>query len=109
MPKHVHTSQVDLQIEGELSIYRADELKRALIEPLGEGVRLVVNLSAVNEIDTCGLQLLMLAKRTAAKLGSELQLVAHSPAVLEVFELLNVAAFFGDHLVIPNDALHDKA
>jgi anti-anti-sigma regulatory factor len=43
----------------------------------------------------------MLAKRTASKLGGELQLVAHSPAVLEVFELLNVAAFFGDHLVIP--------
>jgi len=42
----------------------------------------------------------MLAKRTAQALGSELQLVGHSPAVLEVFELLNVAAFFGDHLVI---------
>ena len=43
-------------------------------------------------------------KRTAAKVGGELQLVAHSPAVLEVFELLNVAAFFGDHLVIPTSA-----
>jgi anti-anti-sigma factor len=92
--------QVDLTIAGELSIYRADELKRALIEPLAQGVRLVVNLSAVTEFDTCGLQLLMLAKRTAAALGSELQLVGHSPAVLEVFELLNVAAYFGDHLVI---------
>jgi anti-anti-sigma factor len=92
--------QVDLSIAGELSIYRADELKRALIEPLAPGVQLVVNLAAVTEIDTCGLQLLMLAKRTAQALGSELQLVGHSPAVLEVFELLNMAAFFGDHLVI---------
>jgi anti-anti-sigma factor len=98
---HEVVQQVDLQIEGELSIYRADELKRALIEPLKREVRLVVSLAAVTELDTCGLQLLMLAKRTAAKLGGELQLVAHSPAVLEVFELLNVAAFFGDHLVIP--------
>jgi anti-anti-sigma factor len=96
--------QVDLQIEGELSIYRAEELKRALIEPLQPGVRLVVDLTDVTEMDTCGLQLLMLAKRSATKLGSELQLVAHSPAVLEVFELLNVAAFFGDHLVIPPSA-----
>ena len=93
--------QVDLRIEGELSIYRADELKRMLIEPLQPDVRLVVDLAAVTELDTCGLQLLMLAKRTAAKVGSQLQLVSHSPAVLEVFELLNVAAFFGDHLVIP--------
>ncbi len=96
--------QVELQIEGELSIYRADELKRALIEPLQKDMRLVVNLAGVSELDTCGLQLLMLAKRTAAKVGGELQLVAHSPAVLEVFELLNVAAFFGDHLVIPTSA-----
>ena len=92
--------QVDLNIAGELSIYRADELKRALIEPLAQGVQLVVNLSAVTEFDTCGLQLLMLAKRTADAVGSELQLVGHSPAVLEVFELLNVATFFGDPLVI---------
>ena len=92
--------QIDLQIEGELSIYRADELKRALIEPLQKGVRLVVNLAAVTELDTCGLQLLMLAKRTAQSVGGELQLVGHSPAVLEVFELLNMAAFFGDPLVI---------
>ena len=96
--------QAELQIEGELSIYRADELKRALIEPLQKDMRLVVNLAGVSELDTCGLQLLMLAKRTAAKVGGELQLVAHSPAVLEVFELLNVAAFFGDHLVIPTSA-----
>jgi anti-anti-sigma factor len=101
--------QVDLQIEGELSIYRADELKRALIEPLQSGVRLVVDLAAVTELDTCGLQLLMLAKRSAAKLGAEMQLVAHSPAVLEVFELLNVAAFFGDHLVIPPAVAGAKA
>jgi len=93
-------SQVDLRIEGELTIYRADELKRALIEPLSVGIRLVVDLAAVTELDTCGLQLLMLAKRTASAVQAELQLVAHSPAVLEVFELLNVAAFFGDHLVI---------
>ncbi|MGI9134220.1 MAG: STAS domain-containing protein [Rhodoferax sp.] len=97
--------QIELRLEGELSIYRADELKHALIEPLQSGVRLVVDLAAVTELDTCGLQLLMLAKRTAQKLQGELQLVRHSPPVLEVFELLNVAAFFGDHLVIePSDS-----
>jgi anti-anti-sigma factor len=101
MPNETSPSKIALPMEGELSIYRADELKRALIEPLQPGVCLVVDLSAVSELDTSGLQLLMLAKRTAAKVGAELQLVAHSPAVLEVFELLNVAAFFGDHLVIP--------
>jgi len=93
-------TQVELRIDGECNIYRADELKHALTEPLQVGVRLVVDLSAVSELDTCGLQLLMLAKRTAKTVGAELQLLGHSPAVLEVFELLNMAAFFGDPLVI---------
>lgn len=109
MPNEAPAKQVDVRIEGELTIYRADELKRTLIEPLGPGVRVAVDLAAVTEVDTCGLQLLMLAKRSAAKLGGELQLLAHSPAVLEVFELLNVAAFFGDHLVIPPSAAADKS
>jgi anti-anti-sigma factor len=97
-------SQVAQRIDGELTIYRADELKCALIEPLSAGIRLVLDLSAVTEIDTCGLQLLMLAKRTAKAVQAELQLIGHSPAVIEVFELLNVAAFFGDHLVIEPSA-----
>lgn len=108
MPSETPMTQVDLRIDGECSIYRADELKAALIEPLHSGVRLVVDLSAVSELDTCGLQLLMLAKRTAKAVGAELQLLGHSPAVIEVFELLNMAAFFGDPLVIepspPNKA-----
>jgi anti-anti-sigma factor len=100
MSTNTAMTQVDLHIEGECSIYRADELKHALTDPLHVGVRLVVDLSAVSELDTCGLQLLMLAKRTAKAVGAELQLIGHSPAVLEVFELLNMAAFFGDPLVI---------
>jgi hypothetical protein len=32
----------------------------------------------------------------------ELHLVAHSQAVLEAFELLDLAAYFGDPLVMPS-------
>ncbi len=99
---------VHLRIQGELDIYRAEEIKRALVDPLRAGVRLMVDLAAVTEIDTCGVQLLMLAKRTAQTVQAELQLVAHSPAVVEVFELLNIAAFFGDHLVIEPNAKSTK-
>ena len=100
MPSETPMTQVDLRIDGECNIYRADELKAALTEPLQVGICLVVDLSSVSELDTCGLQILMLAKRTAKAVGAELQLIGHSPAVIEVFELLNMAAFFGDPLVI---------
>ena len=86
-----------LRIEGELTIFRAMELKPLLLAtpPVD-----VVDLSGVTDLDTAGVQLLMLAKKTAQAEQRELVLTGHSPAVLEVFELLNVAAYFGDHLVM---------
>ena len=86
-----------LRLEGELTIFRAMELKPMLLAspPVDE-----IDLSGVTELDTAGVQLLMLAKKTALAQQRNVKLVAHSPAVLEVFELLNVAAYFGDHLVM---------
>lgn len=86
-----------LRLEGEFTIFRAMELKPMLLAspPVDE-----IDLSGVTEIDTAGVQLLMLAKKTALAQQRNLKLVAHSPAVLEVFELLNVVAYFGDHLVM---------
>lgn len=86
-----------LRLEGDLTIFRAMELKPQLLAtpPVDE-----IDLSGVSELDTAGVQLLMLAKKTALAQQRDVKLVAHSPAVLEVFELLNVAAYFGDHLVM---------
>lgn len=86
-----------LRIEGELTIFRAAELKPELLsEPLARQI----DLSGVTEFDSAGVQLLMLVKKVALAQRRELALVAHSPAVLEVFELLNLAAFFNDPLVM---------
>ncbi len=86
-----------LKIDGELTIFRAMELKPALlaVPPVTE-----IDLSGVTDLDTAGVQLLMLAKKTAQAQGRDVRLTGHSPAVMEVFELLNVAAYFGDHLVM---------
>lgn len=86
-----------LRLEGELCIYRAAELKPVILcdPPPTE-----IDLSGVTEFDTAGLQLLMLAKREAMAAQRPLHLVHHSKAVLEVFETLNMAAYFGDHLVM---------
>lgn len=90
-----------LILDGELTIYRAAELKPVLLQALAQAdAALEVNLAGVTEFDTAGLQLLMLAKQQAGALQRELRLAGHSPAVLEVFELFNVAAFFGDPLVV---------
>lgn len=86
-----------LVIEGEFNIYRAMELKTVL---LATPQPLEINLAGVTEIDTAGIQLLMLAKKAALGAGAELRLLEHSPAVMEVFELLNLGAFFDDLLIM---------
>jgi anti-sigma B factor antagonist len=89
-----------LILEGELTIYRAAELKQELLAALEPGGPLDLDLSAVTELDTAGVQLLMLAKKVAGERELPLRLTGHSPAVLEVFELFNLGGHFGDPLVI---------
>ncbi len=78
-----------LHIEGELTIFRAAELKpQILATPLPAAI----DLSGVTEIDTAGVQLLLLARRTAQAAQQALQLAVPSDAVREVFALLNLGA-----------------
>lgn len=91
-----------LRIEGELTIFRAAELKPLL---LADPLPLAIDLFGVTDIDTAGVQLLMLAKNTALAQERELRLVAHSLAVMDVFALLNLAEYFGDPLDAPADAI----
>jgi anti-anti-sigma factor len=91
------TTDSVLRIEGEFTIFRAEELKPVV---LSTPLPIEIDLSGVTEMDTAGVQLLMVAKRAASQAGRELRLVGHSRAVMEVFELLNVAAYFGDPLLM---------
>jgi anti-sigma B factor antagonist len=90
-----------LRVEGEMNIYKAAELKQMLLAAIPADGTLEADLSGVTEMDTAGLQLLMLTKKTAQAGGGDLRLVHHSPAVVDVFELLSLGTFFGDPLVIP--------
>jgi anti-sigma B factor antagonist len=89
-----------VRIDGELTIYQAAELKDTLLAALAAADPLEIDLSRVTELDTAGVQLLMVLKRAARAQGRELRLLGHSPAVLEVFELLNLGGYFGDPVVM---------
>ena len=89
-----------ISLDGEMTIYRAADLKVAVLEALRKTPVLEVDLSGVTELDTAGLQVLMLAKQTAAAEQRELRLLQHSPAVVEIFEMLDLVAFFGDAVLI---------
>ncbi len=83
-----------LRLDGELTIYRAAELKELLLAALEGGATLELDLGGVTELDSAGVQVLMLARQAAHSAGGALRLLAHSPAVLEVLELLDLVAWF---------------
>jgi anti-anti-sigma factor len=83
-----------------MTIYRAADLKTLVLDALRKTRVLEIDLSGVTELDTAGLQVLMLAKQTAAADQRELRLLQHSPAVVEIFDMLDLVAFFGDAVLI---------
>ncbi|MBX3623291.1 MAG: STAS domain-containing protein [Rhizobacter sp.] len=84
-----------LSIEGEFTIYRAAELKPVLLQAAEAAPTLELDLGGVSEFDSAGVQLLLLARRTAREHGHEMQLVRPSDAVLDVLQLLDLADGFG--------------
>lgn len=90
-----------IRLDGELSIYRAAELKVTLLAAVRDHAAVEVDLSGVTEFDTAGVQLLLLAKREAVAAQRTLTLTGHSPAVVEVFELLDLVGHFGDPIALP--------
>lgn len=92
---------MQLSISEDLTIYHALAHKQLLLDALAATSELELNLSEVGEIDTAGLQLLILLKKEAQQAGKCLRIVAHSQAVSAVIDFCNMAAEFGDPLIIP--------
>lgn len=89
-------NQTILSLEGDLTIYQAVELKRQLMDFLAGAQAPCLDLSAVTEMDTSGLQLLLLAQHSAAAAGKPLRFTSPSRAVAEVLSLCHLTASFGD-------------
>lgn len=87
-------------IAGELTIYTAANEKQVLQEALESTEELEVNLSQVSEMDSAGLQVLIVLKQEAARRKKKLHYSMHSKAVLEILEMSNMTANFGDQIVL---------
>ena len=96
------------RVDGELTIYRAAEIRESLqaaLARLAVGDDLQIDLSAVTEMDCAGVQLLLAARKTAHAGGRAVRIAKRSPAVHEVFDTLQLAACFGDELPSPSAAI----
>lgn len=89
-----------VDINGELSIFTAAQLRQQLLDALDTGKDVEVDLSEVNEMDSAGMQIMVAAKREANNRNKQLRFVGHSPAVFDVLELCNLSGHLGDPLLI---------
>lgn len=76
-----------LSFRGELTIYEANAASEHLCQAFASGGLRSVDLGGVTELDTAGLQILLLARRLEVSGSQTVALVNHSEAVREVFEL----------------------
>jgi len=87
-------------VQGSMTIYDATADKQTLLQALDDATELEVDLSSVAEMDTAGLQILILVKRESLATGKPLRLTGHSEASLDVLDRYNLAGYFGDPVVI---------
>lgn len=87
--------QRHLELEGELTIYRAAELRTSIRHAISGATALTLGLGAVTEIDSAGAQLLIAARRTARETGCMLTLAGHSEAVLDALGVLGLVDALG--------------
>jgi anti-sigma B factor antagonist len=84
-----------LGLAGELTIRTAAEEKAGLLAFLditaAEGADVELDLSGVTELDTAGVQLLLMGRREARAQGRQLRLVEPSPTVVELLKIAHLS------------------
>ncbi len=79
------------KVEGQMNIYSATSLKDELVQALKSSDELCLDLSGVTEIDTAGVQILLLIKKEAQ--GKTLKIL-HSPSTRGAVELYRITELF---------------
>ncbi len=88
--KEADIEPAQLALSGELTIYCAHELRTLLLQALGLEQSVCIDLSEVSDIDTAGLQLLLLARRELEAKGHRLGLQgygSHLESLLKLYQL----------------------
>lgn len=83
-------------LSGDIVIRHIADLAPELREALATELPCVLDVSGVLSLDAAGAQLLIAAGKESRSAGKKLRLGGHSPAVLSVFDLFGLVAFFGD-------------
>jgi anti-sigma B factor antagonist len=84
-------------LRGDLDIATAPELRECLVKVIGEGTRIVIDLEAVDFLDSAGLGILVGGLKRARTRGGEVELVCSSHDVLKPLEITGLDRVFTIH------------
>jgi anti-sigma B factor antagonist len=90
LPDLAPPATTKLVADCQLTVGQAVALKRDWLHALDGADALALDLSAVEQVDLAGVQLLLLLQREAARQGKPLHLGAVSGALRQLFTLLRV-------------------
>ena len=87
-----------LEVGGEIDVYTAPRLRERLLELIAEGEReLLVDMEAVEFLDSTGLGVLVGVQRLVAAQGGHLGLICSQERILKVFRITGLDRFFEMH------------
>lgn len=85
-----HGAELVARVEGEFTIYRIAELKAQLSALLEQEIYLEIDLAAVEELDSAGVQLMLALQRESRRLGKMLSFSHAGAPVAQVLDLYNL-------------------
>jgi len=93
-----HTVEENLAVialSGEVDVYTSPRLKQEMVDLLNRGtVRLVVDLSSVQYLDSTGLGVLIGGLKRAREREGDLRLICDNPRILRIFEITGLTKIF---------------
>ena len=92
------------QIDGEMTIFRATELREKIMQLISGNDGVEIDLSHVTEVDGAGMQLMVSAKLEAILRGKTLRFSGHSKPILDMLDMSDLGGFFGDQVVMSSKA-----
>jgi len=86
-----------LVLPRDPDIGTSPQLRDALVEVIGDGSRIVIDMEALDFLDSAGLGILVGGLKRARTHGGELELVCSSHAVLKPIEITGLDRVFTIH------------
>lgn len=92
-----HQGTTLLVLRGDLELNTAPDLREALVRVIDERARIVVDMEAVDFLDSAGLGILVGGLKRARERDGDLELICSSRAVLRPLELTGLDRAFTIH------------